>query len=173
MACACGHTWHCMYVHAVYVCVMCTGTDVCHNVCTCRCVCTGESMHVSVHAGEQKQRRPQSITAFNPFPRGRRAAQGTQAEAPALTWGSCHSDPIAPAQAGLSLSPHPRGCKGLVTHRNLVSSDFRPKRNQVGRAKGLRKPLPQLEELPFPLPEPLSPLPSPLGFPHLRAPPSL
>lgn len=108
VACACGHTWHCMYVYAVYVCVMCTGTYVCHNVCTCKCVCTGECMHVSGHAGEQTQLRSQSITDFNPFPRGRRAARETQAEAPALTWGSCRSDPTAPARAGLSLSSSQR-----------------------------------------------------------------
>lgn len=46
----------------------------------------------------------------------------------------------------------------MVTLRNSMSSDFRPKRNQVGRAKGLRKPLPPAGGAALPLPgAPLTP----------------
>lgn len=49
-------------------------------------------------------------------------------------------DPAAPALQG-PLSPHPRGREGPITPRNAVISDFRPKRSQAGRAKGLGQPL--------------------------------
>lgn len=67
-------------------------------------------------------------------------------------------------QLQLAALPTPEG--RLVT-QNSVSSGFRHKRSQVGRARRWR-PLPsQLGELPVPVPEPLPPLLSSSASPHL------
>lgn len=80
--------------------------------------------------------------------------------------------PLRPNSPMASLSPHPKGWKGLVTHRN---SELRLQTQEESSAESQGPEAASLpiwrSWLPFPLPEPLSPAltltVSPLGFPHL------
>lgn len=116
-------------VPCIHVCARVTCVQMCMHTCMC----------VSGHAGEQIQSQCQSLLSIqmflSPLLGGREPGPGSTPHR------SCHSNlrglPLGSSSPSfmLDLSPHPGGKGGPVTHRNSVSSDFRPKRNQVEGAK--------------------------------------